>query len=364
MEERPLIIQAATHPGMVGKQNEDRYRFSSFTVGPKGKTSSVLAVLCDGIGGHRAGEVAAEMAVDIVSEEIMNGDAQKPLRTIQKAITKASDAIYAASQTNQGRQGMGTTAALAWVIGNQLFTANIGDSRIYLLRKNHLVQLTTDHTWVQEALDAGLIADDQSSQHPNAHIIRRYLGSRIAPQPDFRLWYFADEEDTDALDNQGLPLEPEDTLLLCSDGLTDLVSDEEIRNVIQQSSLAQVPEVLISMANKRGGHDNITIVLMQVPSKNKVKPIRINQRRWIMAILNALALVSLLITALFFGFRWRARWTGNERTEPLATEVLPTATIAITITATQKPTASQTATAQPWTPQPSITPWPTNTMQQ
>jgi PPM family protein phosphatase len=363
-EERPLNIQAATHPGMVGKQNEDRYRFSSFKVGPKQKTPSVLAVLCDGIGGHRAGEVAAEIAVSIITDEVMKGDAQKPLHTIQQAITKASDAIYAASQTDQGRQGMGTTAALAWVIRDRLYTANLGDSRIYLLRKNHLVQLTTDHTWVQEALDAGIIADDQSTEHPNAHIIRRYLGSRKAPKPDFRLWYFAEEEDADALDNQGLHLKPEDIILLCSDGLTDLVSDEAIHNVIQRSSLAQVPEILISMANKHGGHDNITIVLMQVPHGKKISPKKFNKRRFLIGILNGLALVSLLITALFFGLRWRARWSENLQTEASpATQVFPTATLEVEMTSTQKPTASPTATFQPSTPRPTITPWPTNTVE-
>ena len=363
-EERPLNIQAATHPGMIGKQNEDRYRFSSFQVGFKHKMSSALAVLCDGIGGHRAGEVAAEMAVDIITEEVIKGDAQKPLRTIQQAITKASDAIYEASQTDQGRHGMGTTAALAWVIGNQLYTANLGDSRIYLLRKNHLVQLTTDHTWVQEALDAGIIADNQSIQHPNAHIIRRYLGSRKAPKPDFRLWYFADEEDAEALDNQGLLLKPEDVILLCSDGLTDLVTDEEILNIFQRTSLAQVPEILISMANKRGGHDNITIVLMQVPLKREIKQKKFNKRRLLIGALNGLALVGLLVTALFFGLRWRARWTENPQTDqPAATQEIPTTSIAFDLTATQYPTTSPTATFQPWTPRPTITPWPTNTVE-
>jgi protein phosphatase len=363
-EEKPLNIQATTHPGMIGKKNEDRYRISSFSVGPKFKTPSVLAVLCDGIGGHRAGEVAAEMAVDIITEQVVKGDAQKPLHTIQQAITKASDAIYASSQTDHGRHGMGTTAALAWVIGDQLYTANLGDSRIYLIRKNHLVQLTTDHTWVQEALDAGIIADDQGAQHPNAHIIRRYLGSRKAPKPDFRLWFFADEEDADALDNQGLQLKPEDIILLCSDGLTDLVSDEEIHTVIQRSSLAQVPEILISMANKRGGHDNITIVLMQIPHKKESKPRKFTKRRLLIGILNALALVSLLITALFISFRWQARRTDNLKTEPPAvTEALQMASITVELTATQEPTSSPTATAQPWTPRPTITPWPTNTVE-
>lgn len=360
-----LLIEAASHPGMTGKQNEDRYGVTSFIAGQKDTTRSVLAVLCDGIGGHRAGEVAAQMGVSIITETVAASDAHKPLKTLQWAIERASESIYEASQSDQGRSGMGATCACAWVIGDRLYTANLGDSRIYLLREGHLLQLTTDHTWIQEALDAGIIADSDRESHPNAHVIRKYLGSKAAPQPDFRLWVFEEETDAEALDNQGLKLRVGDILLVCSDGLTDLVSDEDILKVIIGNPLADVPGILIDMANKRGGHDNITLVLMEVPPKASKKPGRSKKRRWLLGCLLALIFTSLLITAVLFGMRW---W--GDRLDAIAPETTqitltlsPAGTTETTITSTTTPLLTDTPTQLPGgsTPQPSLTPWPTNT---
>ncbi|MEA3327591.1 MAG: protein phosphatase 2C domain-containing protein, partial [Chloroflexota bacterium] len=231
-EQAHLLIQAASHEGTRGKQNEDRYAVTPFLTGGIEKIPTVLAVVCDGIGGHRAGEVAAEMGVSIITEAITAGDSDQPIETMKQAIICASNAIYKASQADLGRSGMGATCACTWVINDQLYTANLGDSRIYLLRANHLIQLTTDHTWVQEALDAGLISHKDRMDHPNAHVIRRYLGSQKASEPDFRMWVFEEESAEEALSNQGLTLQPGDLLVLCSDGLTDLVSDVEIRKVL------------------------------------------------------------------------------------------------------------------------------------
>ena len=126
------------------------------------------------------------------------------------------------------RLGMGTTCACAWVIGTRLFIASVGDSRIYLLRNGNLIQLTVDHTWVQEAVEKGILAPEDVRNHPNVHVIRRYLGSPKTPQADTRLRLAKDETDTQARSNQGLRLLPGDLLLLCTDGLTDVVEDAEI----------------------------------------------------------------------------------------------------------------------------------------
>ena len=361
-----LNISAASHPGMTRKQNEDHYGVRSFVGGPKRRTPSVLAVLCDGIGGHRAGEVAAQMGVSLIMDRIGEGNATDPIGELEKAIKLASDAIYNASLTDQGRSGMGATCAVAWVIGKRLYTANLGDSRLYLLREGHLVQLSTDHTWVQEAIDAGVITDRDSFEHPNAHVIRRYLGSKTTPDPDFRLWFFEGEHGSEALANQGLMLKPGDVVMLCSDGLTDLVSDDEIRDVILKESLETAPDLLIEMANQRGGHDNTTIVLMGVPGRGEAmgKP-----RRWKRlrnGCLAALAVVAFLATAILFGMRW---WRGME-TDPATLTPTPAFTQTlemppahytlvpspmVTIEATMiVPEGSPTLSA-------SRTPWPTNT---
>ena len=356
-----LRIQAASHPGMTGKQNEDRYRVTSFLTNSIEKTPSVLAVLCDGIGGHRAGEVAAEIGVSVITETIGVGSSRRPLRTLEKAVRRASDVIYVASQEDSSRLGMGATCACAWVIRDRLYTVNLGDSRIYLLREGHFFQLTTDHTWIQEALDAGIITDEMGINHPNAHVIRRYLGSKKAPEPDFRLWVFDGEEDQDAINNQGLRLQTGDAILLCSDGLTDLASDVEIRDMIQDHPLEEVPELLIDLANSRGGHDNITVVLMEVPSiRSQAK-----KRRWRTGCLIALLILSIFTTAILVGVRvWSTRLIDLDISpSPGVTQSIMVSTL--DIESTPMPTGAEDELMETLpdseTPQPTITAWPTNT---
>jgi len=359
-----LDISAASHPGMTGKQNEDRYQVTGSWVSPKKKVPSTLAVLCDGIGGHRAGEIAAQMGVSIISETIFESDPNNPLDVMEQAIRRASAAIYQASQSDQGRAGMGATCAIAWVIGNRLFTANLGDSRIYLLRKGHIVQLTTDHTWVQEAYDAGLIQESERENHPNAHVIRRYLGTKSEPEPDFRLWYFEGESDEEAQNNQGMRLIAGDTLILCSDGLTDLVEDPEIQSVIKEKPFDTAVDNLIQMANARGGYDNTTVILMRIPSRGLFKKPR--KRKLVLGCLLTLALISAILTTVFLGWRW---WQGKLDSGGIQsgtqTIVSPTGLDDLVNTETPIPMASPTFTVERptavATPRPSITPWPTNT---
>ncbi len=351
-EQSYLIISAASHPGMSGKQNEDRYRVTSLMTRRRGKIPSVLAVLCDGIGGHRAGEVAAEMGVTIISETIAASSARQPLRVLATAISQASDAIYSASQVDSGRMGMGATCACAWVIGDRLYTANLGDSRIYLLRGDYFFQLTTDHTWIQEAMDAGIITDGYGENHPNAHVIRRYLGPKKTPKPDFRLWIFDGEKDEDARNNQGMRLKPGDILMLCSDGLTDLVSDAEIQSVIRSNPIEKNPDILVNMANRRGGHDNITVLLMQNPKVGTW----LRKRRWKTGCLITLTVVSAMAAVLLFGLRGCGDRMDSAQPTPTVTLTLPAATNTIYPTVANSPTPTEESS-----PQPSITPWPTDT---
>lgn len=404
IENAHLNIAAASHPGMSGKKNEDRYMVSSFMIGPCGvnldKTDlpAVLAVVCDGIGGHRAGEVAAQMGVTMITEAVSEAssgrssdddsgkrDDCEPIKLLEEAIRHANHAIHQASLSDQGRKGMGATCACAWVIDDRLYTANLGDSRIYLLRQGHILQLTTDHTWLQEAYDAGIIDEINIESHPNAHVIRRYLGSAKPLDVDFRLWFYEGEGDAEALDNQGLRLEPGDVVLICSDGLTDLVSDEEIYQLVTSNSVEQAPADLIDLANARGGHDNITVVLMAVPSgkrtigaaKRTVSAKRKTYRgvrglkdksprwRWLIGCLAVLIITILLVAGVYFGMQWWAR-----RPEPVTytatpTQVLPLPTqtqAEVLVTTTPTVTLTPTPMENLATPQiPTITPWPTHT---
>lgn len=367
-EQAHLDIAAASHPGMAGKKNEDCYGVSAFLTGSKGETPAVFAILCDGIGGHRAGEVAAQMGVSIITEIVTASDGVQPVKTLETAIQHANHVIYEASLSDQGRKGMGTTCACAWVTADRLYTANLGDSRIYLLRAGHILQLTTDHTWLQEAYDAGIINEAQGEAHPNAHVIRRYLGSAKAPQPDFRLWFFEGEQDSEALENQGLILEPGDILLLCSDGLTDLVSDDEVYSVVKSNPFKQAPAALIDLANARGGHDNTTVVLMQVPAAGNQPVKQGRKRRLVAGCLAVLILIGVLALALYFGLRWRAaRFDPTSSPSPALTQPLPTQlpgtlpvveTIEPTLGASLTPDPEQDLTTQ----LPSLTPWPTHTL--
>ena len=187
--------------------------------------------------------------------------------SLKSAVSEASDAIASHSASNEELKGMGATCAIAWIIGDKLHTAYVGDSRIYLMRGGRIQQVTIDHSWVQEALEKGIITPEMARDHPNVHVIRRYLGSPVPPDPDFRLNLFDGEGAQHTENNQGTQLQPNDVLLLCSDGLTDLVWNDEILEIVRsKSTLKEATRALVDLANERGGHDNITVILIGAPA--------------------------------------------------------------------------------------------------
>ncbi len=270
--QRPhLNIAALSHAGMSGRNNEDRYAIASYL--GKNKTPVLFAIVADGIGGHRAGEVAAELAVNYIIAKVSESNGNKPLEIMESAIHTASQVIASRSASKTEQRGMGSTCACVWVEGDRLYTTHVGDSRIYLRRDGKIQCLTVDHTWVQEAVEKGLILPEQARDHPNVHVIRRHLGSVELPQVDFRLRLSNDDDNDRAQKNQGVILQANDILLLCSDGLTDMVWDDEILRVLTtRISLKSAAEDLVAQANERGGHDNITVVLLGVPKEGIVVP--------------------------------------------------------------------------------------------
>ncbi len=264
-ERSHLYVAAQTHQGMTGKNNEDNFAVSAHLVSKGNPTPSVFAVVSDGIGGHNAGEIASELAVNLISEAVEKREGGHPLAVFQNSFYRVSEAIFEQAEQDVTRRGMGATAACAWVIGMQLYIAYAGDSRIYWIRGKRIRQLSRDHTWVQEALDKGLLDREGVRSHPNLHVIRRYLGSEEPPEPDLGLYLEPGESERHARQNQGLMLEPGDVVLLCTDGLTDLVSENEIRDMLPGRTLNQSAAALIELANTRGGHDNITVVILGVP---------------------------------------------------------------------------------------------------
>ena len=262
--EYPVV--ALTHPGMKGKNNEDCFGVAAFSQGWLGARPILLAVLSDGIGGHKAGEVASELAVNLISAAVEKREGGAPLAVFENSFYRASEAIHEHAEQDSSRTGMGATAACAWVIGQQLYIAYAGDSRIYLIRKERIRQLSHDHTWVQEALDKGILdATGGIKNHPNMHVIRRYLGSEEPSEPDLRLFMEPGETSKQARNNQGLSLLAGDVVMLCTDGLTDLVNENEIIDSLAGHSLQQAAQALINLACERGGHDNITVIMLGMP---------------------------------------------------------------------------------------------------
>lgn len=272
-----LHIAAASDPGKKGKVNEDRYSVSPYRLNSDDHTPSVVALLADGIGGHHAGEIAAQLAVDSINRYIAGSRSTHPEEVLKQALTYSNQIILDRAKADSKYSGMGTTCVCGWIIGSRLYAASVGDSRLYLLRGSRILRLTTDHSWVQEALTQGTLMPEQVKGHPNAHIIRRFLGTTSPLYPDLRLRLSSKESDTQAEANQGLHLFPGDRLLLCSDGLTDLVQDDEIFGILKHSPLEASPIQLIDLANQRGGHDNITVIIMEVPQPAHItQPIRVS----------------------------------------------------------------------------------------
>lgn len=267
LSDKPHVeIAALSHPGEVREINEDRYAVGHYTIDPAG-TPVALAIVADGIGGHQAGEVASQITVDLLTETIGQADGSQVIDTLKQAVIAAGRAVSQAAGQDESLQGMGSTEAAVLIVGDQLFTVTVGDSRIYLLRDSKFRQISIDHTWVQEAINHGILTPEEARNHPNAHVLHRHLGGEKDPQPDFRLRLAADEDDQQSEANQGMQLRPADQLLLCSDGLTDLVADSEIRQALEDNAPDEAVSKLVELARSRGGHDNITVVAVMVPEE-------------------------------------------------------------------------------------------------
>ncbi len=266
-----LKVAAGTHEGMRGKNNEDLFGVSAYQLSITNPTPALFAIVADGIGGHSAGEVASEIAVEMISQAVAESDSSHPTTIMQAAIIQTSQAIATQAQANNQEKGMGTTCVCAWIVANQLYIAAVGNSRIYLLRNGKLSQINIDHTWVQEAVDAGALTPAQARRHPHANVIRRYLGSRQQVEVDLRLILHANDSDAQALKNQGATLYPGDRLLLCSDGLNDMIEDKLIHEHLAGDDLNQAVINLINSANEAGGKDNTTVVILEMPGGAKKK---------------------------------------------------------------------------------------------
>ncbi len=295
-----------SHTGMRRAQNEDRFAIRSYRL--EDGRDALLAVVADGIGGHQAGEIAAQITVDTIQNSLTSFGGSDPLPAIEAAVIEAGRAVSKAAAVESEHEGMGSTLALAFVIQDKLHITTVGDSRIYLLRDGRLRQLSIDHTWIQEAIEYDILTPEEARGHPQAHVLRRHIGGEQLPEPDLRLRLRDGESDKDARNNQGTKLKNEDRLLLCTDGLTDMVPDMEIYHALASMPPEEAIEHLLDRALKAGGNDNITIAVLALPKEFSTPPIVVHRRRWSR---NTLIAVTLLLTAsaaASFALWWLGFW--------------------------------------------------------
>ena len=244
--------------GRKRKHNEDAFDYKVDESGDEG-----LFIVADGMGGHAAGEVASKITVETVGEFIaatrQKEEATWPFKynhelhfnsnRLAIAIEKANERVMAAVSAQPWLKGMGTTVVAGLLDGKLLSLAHVGDSRAYLFRDGQLSRLTDDHSWVHEQVAAGILTEEEAKSHPLKNVVTRALGGGPSVSPDL----------------QELSFETGDVFLFCSDGLTTMLSDEEIRDAAaEESDPKKLCDKLVDMANEKGGVDNITVVAARI----------------------------------------------------------------------------------------------------
>lgn len=237
-----MTVGVRTDAGCIRELNED-----AFFIGED------LYAVADGMGGHDAGEVASFIAVDTLREFSSTagaiGEGNDPRDPLAEVIRRINGKIYLRSQLDQACAGMGTTFTVALLVRNRVYLAHVGDSRAYLVRGNRITQITDDHSVVGELLRKGGITAEEAHYHPQRNVITRALGTFPHVEADFH----------------NVPLRRGDILLLCTDGLTNAVMDEEIRHILCSAADPQLAaDALVDLAIERGGHDNITALVVTV----------------------------------------------------------------------------------------------------
>lgn len=239
-----MKIFSKTDKGRVRSDNQDAY------IAGRISDNAVFAVVCDGMGGANAGNVASENAVRHISEYIIRSyrdsmDISELEKTVRNAVTSANIELFDMSASEQSLSGMGTTAIIALIKDGESVIANVGDSRIYLVNEN-IKQLTRDHSVVQSLIESGKITPEDAKYHPRKNVITRAIGA----------------EGSVTADSSVIRLNRGDSLLLCTDGLSNYLDDNEILSVFKNTDISAVPEALVEKANLNGGGDNITVVTL------------------------------------------------------------------------------------------------------
>ncbi len=245
------VIGLCSDVGCVREGNEDNARAIVPDDDDASQASGVLVIVADGMGGHEGGEIASEIAVEVACEKYYGApDTSKVSANLHAALESANHEIYQAARSGKGKRGMGTTGTALVLRGDQIFMAHVGDSRLYMLRGAMLYQLSEDHSAVMELVRQGVLTAAQARVHENKNLITRALG--LHPQVEVDVW------------DEPMTAQIGDKYLLCSDGLSDLVEDAIIEEIAMQNSPQDACEKLVEAAKMRGGHDNITVLILEV----------------------------------------------------------------------------------------------------
>lgn len=241
-------VGTATDTGRVRSHNEDYLDCREPETTEQREAQGLLYVLADGMGGHNAGEVASRLAVETVLDEYYRESAGDVEADLRRAIELANARIYERGQVSKGEAGMGTTVVTVVVRGNELYVGHVGDSRAYRARGEQIFQLPTDHSWVAEQAAKDALAPTDVLTHPYRNLLTRALGYEEEVEVEINRW----------------SLEQGDILILCSDGLTDPVGDELIRETVSLYEPQEACTELVRLANERGGPDNVSVIVVKV----------------------------------------------------------------------------------------------------
>ncbi len=245
-----LEFASLTDLGQLRQKNEDasgRYQpEDAEELAEKG----AIFVVADGMGGHRGGEIASELAVETVISLYYASNEKEPTKTLAECFTEANKRILEKSASEVDLAGMGTTCTTLVIRGGNAFLAHVGDSRAYVLRNGDLIQLTEDHSLVGEMVRSGILSNEDAQNHPKRNVITRSLGTHEDLAPDFPATPYTIAEG--------------DVFVLCSDGLTSMVPDADVKRAVASHDARRACRALIDLANARGGKDNITVQIVRV----------------------------------------------------------------------------------------------------
>lgn len=236
--------------GNIRSNNEDVGMFYRIADEEITREKGYLLIVADGMGGHKAGEVASKLAIETITQQYFKQNGNRGIeKNLLRAFTMANKRIYELANSQKSYHGMGTTCSAFVVVGDMVYYAHVGDSRGYMVKNKSITQITEDHTYVQELVNKGEITTKEAVTHPKRNILTNAMGTK----PELRI-------DTGKCNEL---FEINDRLLLCSDGLYDYLNEKELAEILDTRPLQEAAEHMISEAKRRGGHDNITVVISE-----------------------------------------------------------------------------------------------------